>query len=558
MARSGDNVELLRSLVGSPLPANVLHDASAQEPLILLTRAAQRTEAIFGLEMQSTSLRAGLSGDLAPFEFERGMWCIPRDSHDSGNMARTSFLRLLPMLASIRRVLRPLVCGATAEDLVAQLEECSLEAASWSLTIESLTQRQDRDTLPWIVDDAVPDLTIAVARGLRRGMETYRANAGKEGPHAHLVLVCGKRSLVLCIERKGILNATESVHTWAVEWRTRSDSFNARTDPEVAIAITNTALNAVALRQRRKGGSTKGSTFVHVDGGAQVHEQLHLLDPCTGGGTIAAAAKRLGVHVVWASDASPNSLFRAHRNWALMGVNARDVSPGGEWSTVPVEKTPESLATHLPTEQIKHLIAQRQQARDSKDYARADALREKLVEGGVWMNDKSRFWVAQDGRYGKVEDSADGGVQELNARADVEQEAMTRERAASVVSFHHDASRAWPAWVDSAAETVDVVIGNLPWGNKVGGREDGQHILERLCVTFSNAVLCMFVSASCFAAMCTRSAEGDMWLWRLKDRSVELPKSLSGVQGSEKIRDWSLLWQADLDFARLLVLLPDR
>lgn len=58
------------------------------------------------------------------------------------------------------------------------------------------------------------------------------------------------------------------------------------------------------------------------------------------------------------------------------------------------------MAEVVSEEDILNLIAQREQARQSKDYASSDALRETLRAMGVEVLDKEKMWKASDGRSG--------------------------------------------------------------------------------------------------------------------------------------------------------------
>jgi len=238
-----------------------------------------------------------------------------------------------------------------------------------------------------------------------------------------------------------------------------------------------------------------------------------------------------------------------------MGMSTRDVVQGGE------SATEEAVTASLADDWICDLVARRQEARERKDYAVADALREQLVSGGVWVNDRSRFWFARDGRYGKLDqDEGHGDCQAPTQEVEEKHDGKEGE-VGPMVAFYHDATRVWPEWVRKAAETVDVVMGNLPWGNKIGGKEDGHRIVERMCVTFSNAVLCLFVSAACFTELCTSTSsttasdKAATWEWRLKDCDIALP-AIEGEAHADKLRAWKLLWHADVSFATLMVLLP--
>merc|ERR1712190_14134 len=93
----------------------------------------------------------------------------------------------------------------------------------------------------------------------------------------------------------------------------------------------------------------------------------------------------------------PDAVIRSHGNWDSMGFASRDVLPGGEVSAK------QDQSVQLDDDHIWELVKKRLQARDSKDYSAADALRDELVAAGVWTNDKCRFWYARDGRYGKLD-----------------------------------------------------------------------------------------------------------------------------------------------------------
>jgi len=59
--------------------------------------------------------------------------------------------------------------------------------------------------------------------------------------------------------------------------------------------------------------------------------------------------------------------------------------------------------------QIEQLIQERQQAREMKDYARSDELREQLRAQGIQVHDKEGIWQSSDGRTGILSGQQMGG-----------------------------------------------------------------------------------------------------------------------------------------------------
>ena len=58
----------------------------------------------------------------------------------------------------------------------------------------------------------------------------------------------------------------------------------------------------------------------------------------------------------------------------------------------------------MPEEEIKAVLARREQLRNARDFAGADALREELWEAGVRVDDKAREWRCKaSGRSGRFE-----------------------------------------------------------------------------------------------------------------------------------------------------------
>ena len=58
----------------------------------------------------------------------------------------------------------------------------------------------------------------------------------------------------------------------------------------------------------------------------------------------------------------------------------------------------------MPEEEIKAVLARREQLRKARDFAGADALREELWEAGVKVDDGRREWRCKaSGRFGRFE-----------------------------------------------------------------------------------------------------------------------------------------------------------
>ena len=56
----------------------------------------------------------------------------------------------------------------------------------------------------------------------------------------------------------------------------------------------------------------------------------------------------------------------------------------------------------MPTETLFAKIAEREQARQARDYPKSDSMRDELRRAGVNIDDKTRVWTASDGRHGTI------------------------------------------------------------------------------------------------------------------------------------------------------------
>jgi cysteinyl-tRNA synthetase len=75
------------------------------------------------------------------------------------------------------------------------------------------------------------------------------------------------------------------------------------------------------------------------------------------------------------------------------------------WSEIEAGVGMESLAVEegsAGNEDITQLVIEREQARLSKDFASADAIRDRLTAMGVTLFDKTNQWKSNDGRSGRI------------------------------------------------------------------------------------------------------------------------------------------------------------
>ena len=56
----------------------------------------------------------------------------------------------------------------------------------------------------------------------------------------------------------------------------------------------------------------------------------------------------------------------------------------------------------MSEDEIKALVGQREAARQAKDFATADALRDQLRKNGVEIYDKDKYWKANTGVRGTI------------------------------------------------------------------------------------------------------------------------------------------------------------
>ena len=64
-------------------------------------------------------------------------------------------------------------------------------------------------------------------------------------------------------------------------------------------------------------------------------------------------------------------------------------------------------------EQLRYLVARREQARAARDFEAADKLRDQLSRMGVTLDDQNKMWRAADGRSGSI---SSVNISELHAQ----------------------------------------------------------------------------------------------------------------------------------------------
>eukprot|EP00928_Gymnodinium_smaydae_P024152 TRINITY_DN19640_c0_g1_i1.p1 TRINITY_DN19640_c0_g1~~TRINITY_DN19640_c0_g1_i1.p1 ORF type:complete len:415 (+),score=101.12 TRINITY_DN19640_c0_g1_i1:185-1429(+) len=65
-------------------------------------------------------------------------------------------------------------------------------------------------------------------------------------------------------------------------------------------------------------------------------------------------------------------------------------------------RTPRGMREDPLPEELQRLIEDRERARQAKDFALADQLRERLAAAGIILHDKTGLWKTEDGRQGRI------------------------------------------------------------------------------------------------------------------------------------------------------------
>ena len=150
-----------------------------------------------------------------------------------------------------------------------------------------------------------------------------------------------------------------------------------------------------------------------------------------------------------------------------------------------------------------------------------------LKNAGLWINDKSHHWAHADGRCGDMPASYDP----------IEDPAIDRARIdAPHTLFYHDANQKLPKWFSSGK--VGMIVGNTPWGNKIGNEGDGAEIILNLARQFDTSeegvamTMSLLVGKPCFSDLVVQG-EQDEW-------------ELNREPKYDALRGWSLLYHAEV------------
>ena len=387
-----------------------------------------------------------------------------------------------------------------------------LQTTSWKLTIESMFPGVDESTVPWTVQSDVPAIAMGVAGALMNGIENFVGE--DEEAVADLVLTRFKHGVLLAMNRVSpkSLEAERRLKHWIGTWQERGFSFCASMEATTALAMMNIAV-ATSLRVT---GDVKGERPALSD--------MRMIDPCAGTGSLPAAALNLGIGSVWASDVRPDFVLRARQNLTQLGYRFRS----------PQTVTPAGVDGWLPVTRIRSLALERAELRKAKDFEGSDAKLEELKAAGLWVNDKSHHWAHADGRCGELPRKEGDTAQD--PAVDTESDNAPHR------FFYHDANHDWPEWVSTElSQGIDMLVGNTPWGNKIGNEGDGAEIVQSLARQFKPAgqhfVMCLLVGKPCFAELVLCNEESGVW-------------ELQRGAGWESLADWSLLYHAEVGTSR--------
>jgi len=507
------------------------------EATVLLTRTPHRAKNIFALELRTAAAKSGLEVNQQLMDLGGGLWYLP--TLEGGNIARNAFYQSLPALASVRRKLRP-ICGAgDMAGLILKLTSLRLKPAAWRLTIDSLFPSVTEEHVPWLVSAAHSNHTMAIAKAIDNGLDTF----APDDPAVHLVLVEHKDGFLLGVERPEAEDP--QITLWLKTWHDRNFGFSASLEPGVAVAMIHIGLAAAQISQPDDGPVARGS--------------VRILDPCTGSGTVSAAARVMGFGSVWSSDVRPQFICKARSNWescaAVPGLDGPVMGP--EWNphvSPPTHKEPggKPAAEWLDSEQIQRLLRERDEFRHvKKDRDSAFAIENRLVAAGLTMVEKTRGhqWGTWKDPYGRC------GSHEFEPPA----EQIRSEH----VSFCHDATEGFPSWVvgGDGDHSVDFVAGNPPWGKNIGSKEDGLNIVKNLTKSFSGGycTMVLLVSRSCFDALARFDKEIAAYHLVPGGFDAELrivaPTTEEGESsGRERVEKFSLIHHAEIGQSVLMVM----
>ena len=375
--------------------------------------------------------------------------------------------------------------------------------------------------IPWFLSPESSTYTFGIARALLNGVNTFKP----DDPDAvHLVLVQYTGGFLLGVERSGAED--KNVSTWLSTWNDRNFGFSASLEPSVAIGMIHIAL-AVMRRIRCDGVESPAS--------------LKLLDPCTGSGTVSAAARVLGIGSVLSSDLRPNFVLKARSNWESCNQvpGLEDAVMGPEYNAALGSLIGHEEGKILDEREILKLLTERDELRHVKlDRDGAIEIREKLMSAGLTLVEKVKghvwgTWCDQYGRCGSSEFSPP--------------EAQVQSKH---VSFVQDATLPFPDWV----EGIDLIVANPPWGKNIGKKEDGIAIVRNLVDHFSkrgSPTMSLLVSRHCFEDIA--EFDKDVYAYVMKESAFGM-KERPSPSAPAVVERWSLIHHAEIGQSVLMVM----
>jgi len=157
----------------------------------------------------------------------------------------------------------------------------------------------------------------------------------------------------------------------------------------------------------------------------------------------------------------------------------------------------------------------RQNAIDAKEFDKATAIETILLQDGITWDKRRHAWSSLDGRCGSYPTSK---MAETYGEARPLPIKRYHPSSGDLMLFCMDATetkrgvdKSWPDWVDMRRGSIDLVVANVPWGNKIGEDGDGERITRALLSRFrcSACTMVVMMSVACFKLLMEFSEDGE-------------------------------------------------
>ena len=429
------------SLEGSLEPA-ALVEACTAGGVLIVSRAPHRTAGLFSAELHAAAARASVPPE-ALRTLSPGLVLLAPSS--SGGVPEPAQRRLLACLASLGgvRLCGELLCAAASpSELIKQARPIG---RPWRLEYEVHYPAAEHQVIPFTRLHGAPSLIIGLHAALGPGyMDTPDEPAASSSWAAAaaepLTLLHCKNGMLLFREWtvwRGMCDATSAMAPaqkltarlaevsgdggtvglqsiwalpwWVAPWTVRTFSFSASLDPLIAIAALNLAacthLSRLAARgdSDRSGASGDGDGVRGGDGSGdsshggvgssaeargrcgQLHagpvRGLRVYDPCTGSGTMLAAALAHGAMAAFGSDVRLEFLRGARSNLEALGY-------GVALEATADEEGEEAAAA---PDEIDETLDGRDDETDETRYGRGDETDETRTRPGSRAEDARRL-----------------------------------------------------------------------------------------------------------------------------------------------------------------------